>query len=577
MATRSSLVPLAMLRSASTRRRPRRRRHLCYAAAAAAFFLLLLYSIAVLPTQQSSPSNSDSRASPDAISGDSSASDDRIDALDVVDESEAEIDPQSARPASQSSQFFWDHSAGAMRRSLGVPLDRRDLGDDFAARMKVSFASDDQPVDQEIRSKLGSVRSIEDALLIKTGGPSPLREGWATWFEAKGRYLRQDRMFRSGMELMNPMNHPLLQDPDGDSLTGLSRGDRLLKKLMLKDLNSSPFVGSTQRKVLGTDSSKFEGLNLDERSSHIYPDGSDWGFYPGIERYLSFSDFVGKFVYAEDCSLRVFMVWNNPPWAFGVRYWRALESLLHHHKDACVLVFSETLELDFFADFVRDGFKIAAAMPNLDELLEATPVHGFASVWHNWRKTRYYPLHSSEVIRLAALYKYGGVYLDWDVIVLKPLSSLKNSVGVENEINGYPVLNGAVMAFDKHSPFLMECMKELHTTYDSNNPSWNGVQLLTRVVRRLSGNPEKLQKEFPLNLEPTHKFFPINANNIIRYFSAPVDEADEAQQSNLLTKILNESVAFHFWNGSTFFLVPEAGSLSEKIINMYCLRCIYLL
>lgn len=46
--------------------------------------------------------------------------------------------------------------------------------------------------------------------------------------------------------------------------------------------------------------------------------------------------------------------------------------------------------------------------------------------------------------------RYGGVYLDSDIIVLKPLYSLKNSVGIENQINGSSIFNGAVMAFDKY-------------------------------------------------------------------------------------------------------------------------------
>jgi hypothetical protein len=50
-------------------------------------------------------------------------------------------------------------------------------------------------------------------------------------------------------------------------------------------------------------------------------------------------------------------------------------------------------------------FKVAVAVPNLDELLGSTPTHVFASVWYEWQKTKYYPLHYSELVRLAALYK----------------------------------------------------------------------------------------------------------------------------------------------------------------------------
>lgn len=47
------------------------------------------------------------------------------------------------------------------------------------------------------------------------------------------------------------------------------------------------------------------------------------------------------------------------------------------------------------------------------------------------------------------LCRYGGIYLDSDIIVLNSLSSLDNTVGLENPRAGSS-LNGAVMAFRKH-------------------------------------------------------------------------------------------------------------------------------
>lgn len=44
--------------------------------------------------------------------------------------------------------------------------------------------------------------------------------------------------------------------------------------------------------------------------------------------------------------------------------------------------------------------------------------------------------------------RYGGIYLDSDIIVLRPLSLLNNSVGMEDHLAGSS-LNGAVMAFRK--------------------------------------------------------------------------------------------------------------------------------
>lgn len=57
------------------------------------------------------------------------------------------------------------------------------------------------------------------------------------------------------------------------------------------------------------------------------------------------------------------------------------------------------------------SFKVAVVMPNLDELLKDTPAHEFASVWFEWRKTKFYNTHYSELVRLAALYKYAFLFI----------------------------------------------------------------------------------------------------------------------------------------------------------------------
>jgi hypothetical protein len=64
-----------------------------------------------------------------------------------------------------------------------------------------------------------------------------------------------------------------------------------------------------------------------------------------------------------------------------------------------------TNELLFIELYFSCRYKVAVAVPDLDELLESTPTHEFASVWYEWRQTKYYPLHYSELVRLAALYK----------------------------------------------------------------------------------------------------------------------------------------------------------------------------
>ncbi|KAF8407487.1 hypothetical protein HHK36_006621 [Tetracentron sinense] len=871
-----------MLRTLRTRRRPRYGAHLCAIFAA----LLLLLSVSVLhsrlgfdrisqaqpfsssrlglgfqslPNLEFSDDSTDDPLLQDVVNGGSgNGDDDRIDELDVVEEETedqarvsdgeeilrgVELDEESEFEGvdgniNRRSGYFFDHVVGVTRRAF----DKRsiDQWDEYSSfdlssksedQSKIAFGSDDQPVDEEIRRKLDEIRGIEDALLLKTSrSVSPLREGWATWFEKKGDFLRRDRMFKSNLEFLNPLNNPLLQDPDGVGFTVLTRGDKLVKKGLWDELMKQPFVvkkplGITENrhepKLVGdgnvvaikkrgevkdeekvvegdwegrktevkrlerrtlddTGSDSFDGkkgfntsesLNLTEKadvvngngnsptdfvmeqrippyksvrkegviresnvngidkvvdssmgevgqqsglknldseaqikselSSHIFADGKRWGYFPGLHPHLSFSNFMDAFFRKGKCLLRVFMVWNSPPWMYNVRHQRGLESLLFHHPDVCVVVFSETIELDFFKDFVKDGplepfevkprqwvktmephrkviwptsktitareyhaflkahrqgnevviwptpkrimareyraflkarrqgneveeepqeevgdnlamlaeynfpvrlyrlypllgftsegsrgldicravpsyeaviFKIAVAMPNLDELLMNMPTHIFASVWFEWRKTNFYPIHYSELVRLAALYKYGGLYLDSDIIVLKPLSSLNNSVGVEDQIAGSS-FNGAVMAFKKNSPFIMECLKEFYSTYDDTRLRWNGADLLTRVGTKYLIERKNSDIQMELKMEQPFIFFPLSPQNITRYFTAPADEMERAEEDDLFIKILNNSVTFHFWNGLTSALVPEPESLVARLLNHYCIRC----
>ncbi|XP_062096282.1 uncharacterized protein At4g19900 isoform X2 [Humulus lupulus] len=550
------------------------------------------------------------------------SAEDRIDELDdVVEETspreeDLEEDDDSS-PVKKSNRprdsgYFYDHVNGVIRRAFS----RRSIEDwddeNFGFNVglmtedqsKVAFGSDDVPVDEAVRRKASEVASIEDALLLKVGGRvSPLRDGWGEWFDKKSDFLRRDRMFKSNLEVLNPLNNPVLQDPDGLGLTTLTRGDRLVQKLILNDFKRVPFLmkkplgvnsvsgvslksrvnengdenvsgrvvlsrsetkrgldvvlgsGSVRKKAVngssGLDSNGIERKS--EFSSHIYADGKRWGYYPGLQPYLSFSDFIDEFFKIGKCEMRVFMVWNSPPWMYSVRYQRGLESLLYHHREACVVVLSETIELDFFEEsFLKDGYKVAVAMPNLDELLKDTPTHVFTSAWFEWRKTKYYSTHYSELVRLAALYN--------------------NSIGMEDPVKGSS-LNGAVMLFRRHSCFIMECMKEFYMTYDDTRLRWNGAELLTRVATKFSERERNPIQELELRVHHSPIFFPVGSQNITRYFTAPTTETEKFEQDSLFKKILEESLTFHFWNSLTSALIPEPDSLVTRLIDHYCIRC----
>ncbi|MED6206826.1 hypothetical protein PIB30_030272 [Stylosanthes scabra] len=627
----------------------RSRRRSPYAAYLCAFIsaILLLLSVSLLYSRLSlsHPHSSLLRRTPPSPSllsdstPDDLASDDPIDELDLLDDQNPDPSLDTTDPLS-SAGYFYDPLSASLRRSFKTPRSIHQFSDPqihhqilhFATvgsgrddRSKAAFGSDDLPVDDDVRRLAAQVTAIEDALMIRS--TSPLRKGWGEWFEKKSVFLRKDRMFRSNLEVLNPNNNPILQDPDGVGASGFTRGDRILQKLWLNEFKKAPPL--TGKKVLlsinnnknnnNVDSLKSDrrelrtnrvsggikrgakrrtlndgnesveehvsdvggdlrGKSVDFGRDHVYADGKTWGYYPGLPLNLSFTKFMEAFFGEGKCSMRVFMVWNSPPWMYSVRHQRGFESLLFHHPEACVVVFSETIELDFFKDtFVKDGYKVAVVMPNLDELLKGTPAHIFSSVWFEWRKTKFYATHYSELIRLVALYKYGGIYLDSDILVLKPISSLNNSLGMEDDIEAGRALNGAVMAFEKHSLFLKECLEEFYRTYDDTSLRGNGADLLTRVAKSFLRKDNKSVKQLELKVEPFYIFFPMSPQDITRFFRAPETETQKEWQDALLDSMLHKSLTFHFWNRLTYALVPEPDSLVNRLMNRACLRCSELL
>ncbi|KAK3127422.1 hypothetical protein QOZ80_7AG0573060 [Eleusine coracana subsp. coracana] len=503
--------------------------------------------------------------------------DDRIDELDVLDEDAAEDVPASAAAAATS--LVWDHAVGAARLPFRLPtaVDALPVGTphlDAPRRIAVAvFGSDDELVDLDLRVEISSIVGVEDALLLKPasgGAETRLRAGWARWLEGKADYLRRDRMLRSNLESLNPRNHPLLQDPDSPGLTSLTRGDRMVQRMILAEIEKPANKSFEGRRLLSLENQ--QGMRVTAKKEQ--GKGRRWGHFPGIDPHLGFSEFLEMFFEHGKCSLKVFMIWSSPQWSYGVRHQRGLESLLKQHPGACVVMLSETLELEFFLDFVKEGYKVAVAVPNLDELLGSTATHIFASVWYEWRKTKYYPLHYSELVRLAALYKYGGVYIDSDVIVLKPLTSLRNSIGAVKQVSGNYSFSGAVLAFEKQSPLLEECLKEFYSSYDDTLLQWNGAELMTRVISNLSSKADESMEHLDVNLEPSVTYFPISATDIERYFSEPDNMVERAHQDAVFFRIMDNSTTFHLWNGITSVLVPETNSLVGRILNSRCLHCL---
>ncbi|TKY65867.1 Galactosyltransferase protein [Spatholobus suberectus] len=229
---------------------------------------------------------------------------------------------------------------------------------------------------------------------------------------------------------------------------------------------------------------------------------------------------------SHECESQFFMTWVSPAGSFGARELLSIESLFKASPKACLVILSRTLDsihgYRILKPLLDGGFRVQAVTPDLSFLFKGTP----AKAWLNeLRKGKKDPgevslfQNLSNLMRLAVLYKYGGVYLDTDFVVLKPLTGLRNSIGAQSMDLGnkqWTRLNNAVLIFDMNHPLLLRFINEFVLTFNGNRWGHNGPYLVSRVVERLGKRPG-----FNFTILPPMAFYPADWIKIGGLFRKP--------------------------------------------------------
>ncbi|WCJ28081.1 alpha 1 4-glycosyltransferase family protein [Euphorbia peplus] len=281
-----------------------------------------------------------------------------------------------------------------------------------------------------------------------------------------------------------------------------------------------------------------------------------------------------------ECEVQFFMTWISPASSFGGRDFLGMETLFKVHPNGCLMILSESLDsrqgYRILKQLVNRGFKVAAVKPDLEFLFRKTP----AETWFDELKSGNkdpgeipLPQNLSNLIRLAVLYKYGGVYLDTDFIVLKSFSGLRNSIGaqsVDADSKNWTRLNNAVLVFDKKHPLLFRFIQEFAATFDGNKWGHNGPYLVSRVVQKVSG---KLGYNFTV-LSPM-AFYPVGWTKIAGLFKKPENRAESKWVQAKLLQLSGDTYAVHLWNKQSSKIRIEEGSIMATLISDHCSICEY--
>ncbi|KAL4390401.1 hypothetical protein AHAS_Ahas03G0141400 [Arachis hypogaea] len=116
-----------------------------------------------------------------------------------------------------------------------------------------------------------------------------------------------------------------------------------------------------------------------------------------------------------------------------------MESMFKSHREACLVIVSKSMDFDtrtqILNPFVEKGFRVTAIAPDFKYIFKGT----HAESWFQKLKEGnvnpndvFLGQNLSNLLRFALLYKFGGAYIDADVVVLKSFSKLRNTIGAQN-------------------------------------------------------------------------------------------------------------------------------------------------
>lgn len=159
------------------------------------------------------------------------------------------------------------------------------------------------------------------------------------------------------------------------------------------------------------------------------------------------------------------------------------------------------------------------------------------------------------------VWKYGGIYMDTDVISIRsiPASNFLAAQSSQFSSNG-------ILGFQQHHSFLWDCMEDFVQNYNGQIWGHQGPQLITRMLTKLCNltNFEDVvdQRCHNISFLHPHRFYPIAYPEWKKYYEVwnPSPE-------------FNHSYALHLWN----FMNQEqknvttgSNTLVENLFKTYC-------
>ncbi|XP_029472327.1 alpha-1,4-N-acetylglucosaminyltransferase-like [Rhinatrema bivittatum] len=215
----------------------------------------------------------------------------------------------------------------------------------------------------------------------------------------------------------------------------------------------------------------------------------------------------------------------------------------------------------------HEAFSLLSAMKNvhifplhMETLLQDTPLlpwyfQAEPEKEHHW-------IHiSSDACRLAIIWKYGGIYMDTDIISIQPIST-ENFLAAQSS----KYFSSGSFGFQHHNQFVWNCMEDFVRNFNGKIWGQQGPGLFTRMIAKFCELPEfpKMEDKICNNISflHPHRFYPIPYPAWKKYYQVWKNPP-----------IFNESYALHLWN----YMNSEGKSVESGsntlVENLYKVHC----
>ncbi|XP_059478073.1 alpha-1,4-N-acetylglucosaminyltransferase-like isoform X2 [Neocloeon triangulifer] len=165
----------------------------------------------------------------------------------------------------------------------------------------------------------------------------------------------------------------------------------------------------------------------------------------------------------------IFLLETSQKGVLNLRQVCTLESAAGLNPEvSIILVFSDLEQISSkdnpaMMELLENSPNVKIATLSSSEAFKGTPFEGID--YRMLKNSSDFKVHSSDLLRLSLLWKFGGMYMDLDYITLRSLSlllRLKNFLTADAEYN----INNSMLGFERHNPFLWKILEHLQKNFN---------------------------------------------------------------------------------------------------------------